>query len=132
MTSFPIILSLVEEMNLLSRSFFVVLLAYTYGQADSHSEQLKGIVDYITLRPIPLIPPSMMGYVSAPFRVPGSSEYSHVGIQRAFVRRAIEFGINEPDILIALLSTFCSSNPFIGSPSVDVRQELSSTLPHLA
>jgi hypothetical protein len=66
----------------------------------------------------------MMGHATAPFRVPNSPATLHVGVQRAFVRRAIENGISEPDILIALLSTFCSINPFVGPPSINMKEEL--------
>jgi len=95
------------------------------GQPRQPFNQLNEIVNQLTLYPIPIIPPSMMGHATAPFSVPSSPATLHVGVQRPFVRRAIENGISSPDILVALLSTFCSMNPFVGPPAVNVKEELS-------
>lgn len=99
------------------------------------SGDLNAIVLDIIMNPFPLIPPTMIGEKTLLFRAPGSPVSPQVSIQRAFVRRAIEFGVSEPDVLVALLSTFCTSSPFIGPPSINMKDEILSVsvwMPKLA
>jgi hypothetical protein len=82
---------------------------------ESH-DQLKLVVNQITLYPIPLIPPDMIGHSNPPAASSHNIADGHPIIQRAFLQRAYESGFTSWIHLADMLRCFCETNPFLGMP----------------
>ena len=79
-------------------------------------DQLKLVVNQITLYPVPLIPPDMIGHSNPPATSPHNIAGGHPIIQRAFLQRAYESGFTSWIHLADMLRCFCETNPFLGMP----------------
>ena len=79
-------------------------------------DDIKHRVHTLTLFPIPLFPPSMIGATHDPVSPTDRAPVGHPVIQRAFLVRAIHSGITTWHELAVLLGYFCTTNPFLGLP----------------